>query len=351
MKNSKKLIKASAVVLVLVLALISIAGCDSKREEGVIRIGYMPYYASVPLLVIEEKGLDEKFGFEMDLIQFPSGGPMSEALGAGEWDIGQIGAGGMVAVPNYDAKLIADVQYEMDGAWIMARPDSPLVAAGSNLVGYPDIIGSAETLRGLTMLGTVGNISHYMAIDYVSKIGLDISDVEFIHMETAQIYNAFVSGNGDIACIGSPTAGQKLLAEGYVRVGGLKQQGNSQQDAMLVSSDFYADNYEDCVKFMQAWYTATEMLNSDPVYEFEMTKKFYSENGRTDFTDEGVQQECDWNSYIDANNYKEKVVGKWMSGLIQSYVDNGSMDESVIDALNNNIKLNVVDDAVKAMGK
>ena len=62
---------------------------------------------------------------------------MAEALGAGEWDIGPIGAGGMIAIPNYNAKLIADVEYEMDGAWIFARSDSEIAKAGKNLTAFP----------------------------------------------------------------------------------------------------------------------------------------------------------------------------------------------------------------------
>lgn len=198
----------------MALGIVALGGCGSgkEKEKSLIRVGTMPYYLGVPIEVIQDKGLDEKYGFSMEVVDFPSGGSMSEALGAGEWDIGPIGAGGMTAVSNYNAMLIADVEYEMDGAWIIARPDSDIVAAGSNLSDYPEVIGSTDTVKGKTVLGTVGNISHYMAIDYVSKFGLSIEDVEFLNMETSNVYTAFVSGQGDLACIGSPSAGLKLLA-------------------------------------------------------------------------------------------------------------------------------------------
>lgn len=344
----KKMSKAIAIILVVAVMLSCFGACAPKDDGGVpvIKVGFMPYYASVPLQVIEDEKLDEKYGFKMKSIAFPSGGPMAEALGAGEWDIGQIGAGGMVAIPNYNAKLICDVQYEMDGAWIFARPDSAIVKAGKTLSDFPELIGSAGTIKGLKVLGTVGNISHYMAIDYVSKFGLNISDVNFVHMETAQIYNAFVTGNGDIACIGSPAAGLKLLNEGYVKIGGLKDQGNPQQDAMLISDDFYKNHREESVNFMKAWFEAVEKLNADEKYEIEMTKKFYSVNGRSDFDDEGVARECSWNKFIDATNYKEKEVGAWMKGLVKCYVDSGAMDKSVIDALNKNIKTDIIEEAL-----
>ena len=128
MKKMKKLV---AVLLCITCGSLAMSGCGSNSSESadgrsVIRVGTMPYYLGVPIEVISDKGLDDKYGFDMEVIDFPSGGSMSEALGAGEWDIGPIGAGGMTAVSNYNAKLIADIEYEMDGAWIIARPDSDI---------------------------------------------------------------------------------------------------------------------------------------------------------------------------------------------------------------------------------
>lgn len=118
MKKMKKLV---AVLLCITCGSLAMSGCGSNSSESadgrsVIRVGTMPYYLGVPIEVISDKGLDDKYGFDMEVIDFPSGGSMSEALGAGEWDIGPIGAGGMTAVSNYNAKLIADIEYEMDGA-------------------------------------------------------------------------------------------------------------------------------------------------------------------------------------------------------------------------------------------
>lgn len=339
-----------AAILIGMMFAMLMTGCQSKQQvsEGKtkIRIGAMPYYCGVPLQVMEDEGLGDKYGFEIEIIDFPSGGSMAEALGAGEWDIGPIGAGGMTAISNYNARLIADVQYEMDGAWIIARPDSDIVKAGNTLSDYPEVIGSKETVAGKKILGTVGNISHYMAIDYCSKFGLSMEDVEFLNMETANVYTAFVSGQGDLACIGSPSAGIKLLNEGYVLVGGLKQQGNPQQDCILVSDDFYTNHYDDCVNFMAAWLEACEKLNADQKYEEEKVAKFYADHGRTDFTDEEVAEECGWNTFNDPSNVFEKETGKWMKGLVQCYVDAGAMDPAVSEAMESNISTDVLKDAI-----
>ena len=357
----KKVWRIAAIVFVMMISMVSVIGCNQRNEEQVtgekeessdlitIRAGSMPYYASVPLQVIKDEKLDEKYGFKLEILSFPSGGPMADALGAGEWDVGPIGAGGMVAVPYYNAKLNADVELEMDGAWIIARPDSDIVKAGNTLKEYPDVIGSTETVRGKTFLGTVGNISQYMALNYASLFDLSGTDINFMNMETANVYTAFVSGNGYLACIGSPSAGQKLLDEGYVLVGGLKQQGRAQQDSILVSNDFYENNREDTVNFMKAWLTATEMLNSDPEYEIEMVTKFYTESGRTDFTEKDVIEECGWNEFIDKDNYTERPMGQWMSDLVDFMVEEGTMEKEASEAMRENIKDDIIIEAVDAL--
>ena len=375
---NKKFMKSCALVLTFVFAL-GLVGCSGKSGEETpavvpeeeasapseaeatektteetaepfsIRVGTMPYYASVPVQVIMDEGLDKKYGFEMTVLNFASGGPMAEALGAGEWDAGPIGAGGMTAIPNYNAYLIYDVESAMDGAWIMARADSDIVAAGNTISDFPDVIGDSNSVRGKKILGTIGNISHYMAIDYVEKMGLTMDDVEFLNMETSNVYTAFVSGEGDIACMGSPTAAMKLMDEGYVRIGGLLQQGQPQQDCMLLSEDYYKNNRDKAVAFMAAWLEASEMLNADIDYEVEMCSKFYSAQGRSDFTEEDVRRECEWCAYTDASNYMDKEIGAWMRGLISCYVDAGVMDAGVLEALEKNIATDIIEDAVALM--
>ena len=319
---------------------------EAKQELYKIRFGTMPYYLGVPCQVIREKELGKKYGFEMEVVNFSSGGPMAEALGAGEWDIGAIGAGGMIAIPNYNAYLVYDVENVMDGAWIMARPDSAIVQVGNTLADYPEVIGSAESVKGATILGTIGNISHYMAIDYVQKMGLTMGDVNFLNMETSNVYTAFVSGSGDLACMGSPSAALKLLDEGYVLVGGLKQQGVPQQDSILVSEDFYQNHRQAAVAFMAAWMEASALLNADQTYEKTCMSTFYREQGRTDFTEADIAREAEWNTYTDPENYAEKPLGAWMQSLISCYVDAGVQDAAVLEALERNTVTDILQDAL-----
>ena len=88
--------------------------------------------------------------------------------------------------------------------------------------------------------------------------------------------------------------------------------------------------------------------SADPDYEFEMTKKFYTESGRQ-VTDASVKQECDFNSYIDASNFYKKETGAWMRGLIECYVENETMGSETLVALEQNIVTELTEQAINAI--
>ena len=82
-----------------------------------------------------------------------------------------------------------------------------------------------------------------------------------------------------------------------------------------------------------------------------MVTKFYTEHGRSDFSEKDVKDECGWNTYMDASNIKDKETAAWMQGLIQCYVEAGAMEENVLDALKQNTTADVVEDALKKLEK
>ncbi len=78
-----------------------------------------------------------------------------------------------------------------------------------------------------------------------------------------------------------------------------------------------------------------------------MVTKFYTDHGRTDFTEKDVADECGWNTYNDMDNIFEKETGVWMKELVKCYVGAGAMDESVYQALETNIDTKVITDAIQ----
>lgn len=68
---------------------------------------------------------------------------------------------------------------------------------GSNPT-YPDILGSAETVKGKTLITNLGTTGHVQVQKWLEALGLTEDDIEIVQMDYASGYQAFESGEGDI---------------------------------------------------------------------------------------------------------------------------------------------------------
>jgi NitT/TauT family transport system substrate-binding protein len=171
---------------------------EQAAEEGelpVLRVAVMPSYYSACMNYISEQGWDVEEGFKMELISFTSGAPMNEALAAGLWDVAGIGTAGVYALAQYDAKLVAEIQTAA-ALDLMVREDSDIAAATGASADHPELLGSAETVKGKTLLCPAGTLGQYYAGKWLEELGLSLSDINFVHMELPQAYQAFQTGGG-----------------------------------------------------------------------------------------------------------------------------------------------------------
>ena len=125
----------SKFAMMLAVALLATSCSSSKKNEKavekndtdqVLRVAINPYLNSLPNIIIQQKKLDEKYGFKMETTMFSSGATMNEALAADEWDVGEMGAAAVTGVANYDMLVIGEVLESLDGLGIFAKPDSEL---------------------------------------------------------------------------------------------------------------------------------------------------------------------------------------------------------------------------------
>ena len=71
-----------------------------------------------------------------------------------------------------------------------ARSDSDIVKAGETNSDYPGVLGSADSIKGKTILCPAGTLSQFEVSKYLSVFGLTTDDVNFVPMEYAQAYQA-----------------------------------------------------------------------------------------------------------------------------------------------------------------
>ena len=117
-------------------------------ETVTIRVSGLKQQLSLPLWYIHEQGWDVENGFNLELTVFAQGSGINEALGSGLDDVFTIGAAGISSCSVYDAVYLYSHEDSGAGQNFVVRADSDIAQVKGELADYPEVYGSADTLRG-----------------------------------------------------------------------------------------------------------------------------------------------------------------------------------------------------------
>lgn len=273
----------------------SASGKGGKTEYDVLRVGLLPLSVGVPVQYAADQGWFEEEGLNVSLEYFATGAPVNEAVAAEELDIACSGFASIYSLANADCVWLADVN-TTGGMGLYARSDSDVVSAGKNLPELSNVYGSAETVKGKKILEPLGTAVQYMTECYAQKFGLSPSDVEQVNMEYASAFQAFQTGEGDLAAMNPPYSYQ-MEDLGYTEICTFEEAtGVNMCDGSFARAEVVEKRSEEVSKFVKCLVRAMDALQDDNV-RYEYTKKFYTDNGQ-DFTDENMKREMEDRKYV-----------------------------------------------------
>lgn len=259
-----------------------------------LNVGILVSTVGIPALYAQEKGWFEEAGLNVNLIIFATGAPVNEAIAAEELDVACSGFASVYSLANANCTWLLDIN-STGGMGVYARPDSPVVAAGNTVSDLPKMLGSAETVKGLQILGPVGTAVQYMTEGYAEKLGLANDEVNMVNMEYAAAYQAFTTGEGDLAAMNPPTS-YTLEDEGYIQVASFEDStGVSLCDGCFARNAICESRPADIQAFVKVLIRAMDELQDyDTRFEFSMRK--FTENGTT-YTDDILNREIEDRAY------------------------------------------------------
>lgn len=155
----------------------------------------------LPVWIAEKQGKFEEAGLTIERSGFTNGPVQMEAIDT--WDIGLTGVGGVLSGSiNYDAILIATVGTDDGTQFLFAKKDSKVAAAGKGKnTNNPEILGDAESWKGMKVNCTNGNVLHYLLLKTLAGFGLTVDDVEVNWMDMPTSNASLIAGEGDAACV------------------------------------------------------------------------------------------------------------------------------------------------------
>ncbi len=283
-------------------------GSDSNSDLPVLRVATMPFLCSVPIRYMVEEKIDEKYGFRTEIIMFPTGAPMNEAIPADEWDIGTSSAAAVTACANYGATVIGHLTRAEGGMHILTRPESPIAEAKNYNPTYPDILGSPETVRDISIAYATGTLNHMHTNMWLEKIGVMPEEINATHMEQPAALQALLAGQVDAVAIGDDAA-VAALNEGMVSVSEMPLLGAAVHDSIIASPNAFEDKQDLLVAFLKAIYESTDALMADPELEAQKLFEMFEENGGNP-TMEACEAEVAKRPLITSEAAMELVVGE-----------------------------------------
>lgn len=310
MKNGKRFF---SILFAVALVISMLAGCgDSGKDQTespsdteepssgaskqfeTLNVGTQPVTVGFPVLYAEEQGWFEEAGLDVNIVIFPTGAPINEAIAAEELDIACSGFASVYALANSDCSWLADIN-TAGGMGLYARKDSAIVQAGKNLADLPNVYGSAESLKGAQILEPLGTSAQFATESYLSLFGLTDGDVEQVHMEYAPAYQAFTAGEGDInSC--SPPYSYNMEDDGHVEICSFEDAtGVVLVDGCFARNEVIENRSEEVQLFINVLLRALDALQDEDL-RFEYTIAKYAENAQ-DVTDEQMLKEIEDRTY------------------------------------------------------
>lgn len=361
-KGMKALKRVAAVGLALALTGCGASGTSSQSTAGqgqdakteaaggdagtadlpTLRVAMMPFITSLPTEYIRKNKLDEKAGFKMDTIMFATGAPMNEALAADLWDVGAMGAAAVTGVANYDMMIIGEVLESTDGLGVFVKPDSPIAQAKGYNPSYPNVLGDPETVKGATILLPIGTAQHFTTLKWLEKLGLGITDVNIVNMDTAQAYQVLQANQCDAVALNVPTFFE-AVDDGMVQVGNLADLGTRYVDMVVANRKAVEGKQELVQKYIDCVKEACKALNDDPDMAADLMVDFLKDAG-AEASRESCVSDLGRVRFITAEDWKDREVGNFARELGEFYISLGQLEPELIDKFNSNI----VSDFVKS---
>ena len=296
-----KKILARILSLVMVVSMVGCGSSSSDQDGGaegereVLKVGMMPFGINVPAQYALDQGYFEDLGLNVEFYMFSNGAGINEALAAQEVDVGVSGLAMIFSLASGTCKMIAEGQVS-SAMGVYVRPDSPILEYSQEVDGQT-IYGSADTIRGITVLGQTGTSSQYNLDGWLGMFGLTEADIEFVNVGLGTDVTAFISGEGDAIAASRPYTFQ-LESDGYVNAGNFEQTTDTVLTDVIVARNEVVENRRDeLVLFLQAYEKALEEIAADDDLRYELSMKYFADNGR-EYSESDMRNEMKVNDYI-----------------------------------------------------
>lgn len=314
MKKARK----AVIFLILVIFLISLIGCHSKKEEGSVKIGYLSITHALPLYI--EKEVEKG---DIQLVKFGSWPELMEALNSGQID---------------GASVLIELAMKAKSQGVNIRA----VALGhrdGNAVVVNENINEVNDLKGKTFAVPNKLSTHYILLyKMLKEEGLEFDDINITELPPSEMAVALQEGRIQGYCVAEPF-GAKSVVNGNGKI--LKQSSELIDDSicctLVFRGEFIDENKEKAVETLKDYLSAGEYLEENENEKKIKAKEFLK------VQKEVLDLSLGWINFKDLKIEKKdyETIRNYLSEM--NLLDNAPsyeefVDNSLIDEVNNDEK-------------
>ena len=340
--------------LLLVFALVltsafAVSADDFAPSGKVLNVGVQSNIISIPTVYAYEHGYFSDLGLEVNLIMFPNGSPENEGLAAEQLDVASNGLASVYSLASGICDWIGESDSGTITAAVYIRPGADALNVKGEIEGKPEMLGSAETLKGLRVLGPTSTMEQWIAASYFDQFGLVAGkDYEYLNMDRAAAAQAVITGNGDVFIATDVDYANMMEENGFVRAAtALEATDTSFNNGFLARKEIIADRYGDVVLFLRGMYKAAEELESNHDLRNEYAYKYYSENGKP-ATEDDVKLETSIRPFIVPSDMtaEDFYLGSGALGVGNFFSKIGTIEEEQVEFIEEGINVKPLQDAL-----
>ena len=314
-------------------------------ENHKLRVGVLSAMTALPVVDAVNNGADKENGIEIELISFSTGAPMNEAMAAGELDVSFIGSAAVFSLANNDSKMICEICTDTVAIDLIVRAESDIAQVKGENPDYPDVLGSAETVKGKTILCPAGTLSQFEVTKYLDVFGLTMDDVTFVPMEYAQAYQAFKTGEGDILATRSPQTYTAVDDEGWVSAASMKNLKADATAQVVVSADAYENKKDALVTLVSLVAEGGDKLNNDVDYAASLMSDWFQQNGQ-DIDLEVSRRQLEEKPFYGVEDMRTREFGAdFKNTLVEFYISSEQLEEELRDTVYDNVRNDILVEA------
>ena len=208
----------------------------------------------------KKMGWDREAGLSLTMLQFGSGDKIMSSQKEHDWAIAACGAVPVVMSPLKDnVYIIGLANTETEANAIYAREGDPIMQAKGVNPRFPDVFGSAESVRGKTILCPVNTSAHYLLDRWLTILGLTEKDITLSNVLPGPAVDMMGKDFGDAAALWWP-ANARAERVGLREAASSGACGVEHPIVLIVKRDFARQHPDQVTMFLRLYLrTVAEM--------------------------------------------------------------------------------------------